>query len=620
MSNDVVVEEIKSKLDIVAIVSEYVQLKKAGTRMSGLCPFHNERTPSFSVSPDMQFWYCFGCNEGGDAINFVMRMEGLEFPEALKVLAKRTGVQLRQEDPERNSRRQRLIDVNTAAAKFFHEVLLKHPTAEAARKYAAEKRALKPETIEDLLIGYAPDSWDATSAALKKKGFKDEDVVAAGIATRREKGGGTFDRFRDRLMFPIRDVHGNIVGFTGRILPGSPDADKEEAKYVNTQQTDIYNKSSILFGLDRAKRAIRKVEYAVIVEGNMDVVASHQAGVTNVVASSGTALTEQQLDLLTRYTDKLVLSFDNDAAGERAARRGIELALQKGFSVRVLRLPPGAGKDPDDAIRKDVKLWQQAITDSVPFMQWNIDLVRERTDMDDPEAKKAASEELVGEVAKLTAAVERAHWIKELGLLFKTPESLLFEEVEKARGNAKFRPQDAKRNLVGAPSATQQAQQAAPAARQAPGRTTLLSQHVLGMLLAWPALCTAMDRFVLQGAILEGDFGELYRDFLAFYTNERSKDGAPEEALIRTYVQRQNDHAAKIIATARLRAEHEFEGLTDAGRRETLTSLIGELKNLHASRRQQELTYAMAQAEKEGDMATIQHIQEQLQTLMRGDA
>ncbi len=613
MAHDPVVEEIKSKLDIVQVVSEYVQLKKAGTRMSGLCPFHSERTPSFSVSPDMQFWYCFGCNEGGDAINFVMRMEGFDFPEALKVLAKRTGIQLKAEDPQKSGRRQRLIDVNAAAARFFHEVLMKHPSAETARKYAAEKRALKPETIEDLLIGYAPDSWDATSAALKKKGFTEEEIVAAGIATKRDKGGGTFDRFRARLMFPIRDVHGNIVGFTGRILPGSPDADKEEAKYVNTQQTDVYNKSSVLFGLDRAKRAIRKVEYAVVVEGNMDVVASHQAGVTNVVASSGTALTEQQLDLLSRYTDKLVLSFDNDAAGERAARRGIELALQKGFTVRVLRLPPEAGKDPDDAIRKDVKLWQQAITDSAPFMQWNIELVRERTDMTDPEAKKAASAELIAEVAKLPSAVERAHWIKELGMLFTTPESLLFEEVEKARGNAKFRPEDAKRKVAGIVPAS-------PGARKAPGRATLLSETVVGMLLAWPRLTELSAQILPDLGILEGGFGELYRDFLAFYTDERSKDGAPEEVAIRTYVQRLDENAATIAASARLRAEHEFEKLSDDGRRDALTSLIGELKHLHASRRQQELTYAMAQAEKDGDMATIQHIQEQLQKLMRGDA
>jgi DNA primase len=612
MANDPIIDEIKSRLDIVQIVSEYVTLKKAGTRMAGLCPFHSERTPSFSVSPDMQFWYCFGCNEGGDIINFVQRMEGTDFADALKMLAKRAGVQLRQEDQARSSRKQRLIDVNAMAAKFFHEVLLKAPQAEAARKYAAEQRALKPETIDDLLIGYAPDSWEATSNALRKKGFKDEEIAASGLTTKREKGSGYFDRFRNRLMFPIRDVNGNVVGFTGRVLPGSSNPNKEEAKYVNTQQTEVYNKGAILFGLDRAKRAIRKVEYAVVVEGNMDVVASHQAGITNVVASSGTALSEQQLELLGKYTDKLVLSFDNDPAGERAARRGIELALQKGFSIRVLRLPPGAGKDPDDAIRKDVKLWQQAIADSVPYMQWNLDLVRERVDLADPDAKKHAAQELVAEIAKLPPAVERAHWVKEVATLFMTPESLLFEEVEKVRGNAKFRP-------AGAPRPDLRTAPAAPVLRTS-DRYTLLSEHLFGLILAWPAGIAAR-RIELEQTPVEERYGELYKAFLAFYTQERSKDGASsEDVIVREYVQRQVPDAAKIVASARLRAEQEFGALTDDGRRGELTSIIGELKHLHASRRREELTYAMAEAEKAGDMATIQHIQEQLQSLIRGNA
>lgn len=596
---------MKSKLDIEQVISEYIQLKKAGTRFTGLCPFHSEKTPSFSVSPDMQFWYCFGCNEGGDVISFVMRIEGMDFPEALQMLAKKAGVQIDSYDPKASSEKQRLIQINTWAAKFFHEVLLKSPQAERARAYV-EQRGLADETVEGFMIGYSPDSWDATMEFLRKKGFRDEEIFKAGLAAKKERGTGYFDRFRGRLMFPIRDVHGNVVAFTGRIMPKADGSeDIEAAKYVNTQQTLVYNKSAILFGLDKARQAIRKEGLSVVVEGNMDVIASHQADVRNVVASSGTALTTEQLDILKRYTNRLVLSFDADEAGERAARRGIELAVAKGFTVRILRLPPDAGKDPDDCIRKDAELWKKAIDDAIPFMEWYIALAKERTDFSDPDAKKEAAGALIREVSKLPDSVERAHWVRELSEIFQTPEPDIFNEVENARRGV---------------SATQRQKDTSPppASKAVRGREELLSEHVAGALFAWPELADVAESSG-AGRFLHPEFRELYSNFVLFYNDQQETGGENTRNPLRDFVDRGNQNAAEAVAISKMRAEREFGELPEDERKSTLVNIIGELKLLHKSRLQRQLTTAMSQAEKAGDMEKIQEIQQQLKELMSAE-
>lgn len=596
---------MKSKLDIEQVISEYIQLKKAGIRFTGLCPFHSEKTPSFSVSPDMQFWYCFGCNEGGDVISFVMRMEGMDFSEALQMLAKKAGVQLDSYDERTSSEKQRFIQINTWAAKFFHEVLLKSPQAELARAYV-EQRGLADETVEDLMIGYSPDSWDATMGFLRKKGFRDEEIFKAGLAVKKERGTGYFDRFRGRLMFPIRDVHGNVVAFTGRIMPKADGSeDNEAAKYVNTQQTLVYNKSAILFGLDKARQAIRKEGLAVVVEGNMDVIASHQADIRNVVASSGTALTSEQLDILKRYTNRLVLSFDADEAGERAARRGIELAVAKGFTVRILRLPPDAGKDPDDCIRKDVELWKKAIDGAIPFMEWYIALAKERTDFSDPDAKKEAAGALIREVSKLPDSVERAHWVRELSEIFQTPEPDIFNEVENAR-----RGMSAARRQKDAPPP--------PAPKAVRGREELLSEHVAGALFAWPELADVAEK-AGAGRFLHPEFRELYSNFVLFYNEQQETGGENTRNVLRDFVDRGNQNAAEAVAISKMRAEREFGELPEDERKSTLVNIIGELKLLHKNRLQRQLATAMSQAEKAGDMEKIQEIQQQLKELMSAE-
>ncbi len=404
------VQDIKGRLDIVDVVSEYIPLKPGGSgAFKANCPFHNERTPSFYVSRPRQSWHCFGCDQGGDSISFVMRMEGMEFREALEFLAQKTGVVLPKFDGEKASQRKRLQDVNDLTMRFFRASLQNSPQAEHARTYLA-KRGVDDLTADLFQIGYAPDSWDALSIALAAKEVSEEEMILAGVVGKREKGTGVYDRFRNRLMFPIADVHGNIVGFTGRILVDS----KEEAKYVNTPETSIYRKSAVLYGLDKAKGEIRREDLVVIVEGNMDVVGSHQFGVTQVVASSGTALTSEQLGLLKRFTTNLAIAFDQDNAGNAATLRGLDLARAQDFNIKVITLPPEAGKDPDDAVRKNPELWKQAIKDAVGIMEWIYrNAFRDRS-TSNPEDKKLIARDILLEVKRIASPVERDHWIKKL--------------------------------------------------------------------------------------------------------------------------------------------------------------------------------------------------------------
>ncbi|MFH1078214.1 MAG: CHC2 zinc finger domain-containing protein [Patescibacteria group bacterium] len=435
------VEEVKSRLDIVDAVQEYLPLKPAGSgSFKGLCPFHHEKTPSFYANRPRQSWHCFGCDIGGDVISFVMKMEGMEFREALELLAQKAGVELPAFDPTKTTEKKRLHEVNDLASKWFRGILLKDPRAEAARAYVA-KRGIDGLTGDLWRIGYAPDGWTNLTEALKEKGVTEDELLKSGLVGKSDRG-SIYDRFRDRVMFTICDVHGNPVGFTGRILespppvipaqagnppegfPPSPSMlrgndnakteKRQEAKYVNTPETFLYKKSSILYGLDKAKGDIKRQDLAVIVEGNMDVLSSHQFGVTNVVASSGTALTADQLSLLKRFTRRLAIAFDADAAGNAATVRGLDLARGMDFDIRVITLPPEAGKDPDDAVRKDVNIWKDAIASAVPIVEWLYRNAFRGKDIHAPEGKKVVAREILPEFRRIHDAVERDAWIERL--------------------------------------------------------------------------------------------------------------------------------------------------------------------------------------------------------------
>ena len=423
------VDEIKARVDIVDLVNSYVRLQKAGVNFRACCPFHNEKSPSFFVTPARQIWHCFGCGKGGDIFAFLMDIEGYDFPEALKVLGDRAGVEVKKEDPKLKSERVRLIGLLDAATAFFEERLLEN---QSASEYL-QKRGLRSETISEFRIGYAPDDWHALGAYLKNKGFDDAEIEKSGLSIKAQtKNYGPqtinyYDRFRGRIMFPIADYSGRVVGFGGRVFPER----EKEAKYMNSPETPLYQKSKILYGLHKAKSDILRSETCIVVEGYMDTLMAHQAGTKNVVASSGTALTADQVHMLRRLSHAFIAAFDMDAAGENAARRGIDLALKENFEVRVARL--GEHKDPADAIAKDPAIWVDAVKNAIHIVQFYLDSALEKHSPRTPELSRAVQATVLPVVASLSSELERAHWSRELSAVLGIKEEIIWEAQKSFR-------------------------------------------------------------------------------------------------------------------------------------------------------------------------------------------
>ena len=438
-----VTEEIKSRLDLVDIVSESVSLRKSGRNYAGFCPFHqNTRTPSFFIFPETQTWRCFGaCAEGGDLFSFVMKKEGWEFKEALKNMANRAGVTLEETNPVNKAKKaaqSKQAGLLQAATDYFHQLFLYAPQAESARQYVA-RRSLTEETIEAFALGFALDSWDACRSHFNMQGYSDDELLAAGILTENQDKGSKYDRFRNRLMIPIRDVDGRIVGFGARTLEkdGIP-------KYLNSPQTSLFDKSHLLYGLDGAKRAIREARQAVIVEGYMDVMQAWQAGFRNVVAQMGTALTEQQLRLLKRYTKQFVLALDADAAGAKATLRSLQVAREtldrevevkfdaRGLvqqegrlqaDIRVMTLPPG--KDPDNIIQENPDEWPRLVEKARPVVAYVIAVATEGLDMDDAKEKTAVAQQVLPLIKDISDPIERDHYWQLLARSLRIDERAL---------------------------------------------------------------------------------------------------------------------------------------------------------------------------------------------------
>lgn len=418
------VDEVKSKVDIVEVISAYIPLKKAGRNLSGLCPFHGEKTPSFMVSPERQVFKCFGCGEGGDVISFLEKIEGWEFREALEELAKRAGVKLKSFAGKGESKqKEKILEINKVAAKFFSYVLLKHKSGEVAREYL-RGRGIHQDIWVKFGLGYAPDSWDKTLSVLKKKGFSNSDVAASGLVVSRQgSDGGYYDRFRGRLMFPIFDTRGNVVGFSGRVIVG----DEKSAKYVNSPETPVFSKGSVLFGYFQTKDFIREKNEVILVEGEFDMLSLFQAGFKNVVASKGTALTENQVKLLGRSAETVVLCFDSDFAGDKAARRGIEMLDGAGMLVRVIRL--GSFGDPDEFVHKDTDGFKKALKNASNFYDFLIESATSRFDPSTVYGKKKIGQELFGVIERISDDVVRAHYIGRLSQVLGVESSLITRNI-----------------------------------------------------------------------------------------------------------------------------------------------------------------------------------------------
>jgi DNA primase len=521
-----VTDEVKQRVDIVEVIARYTQLKRAGAVYKGLCPFHNERTPSFVVFPNTGTWRCFGaCGTGGDVITFVMRRENMEFREALEVLARQAGIDLAPpQEQGQGSSRERIFEANEAAAAYYEHTLLHHPAAEAGRRYL-ERRGIDAATRGLFRLGFAPDNWSPLRDFLLDKGFSLDLLLEAGLVKRNEERNSTYDMFRGRLIFPIRDRQGRVIGFGGRVL------DDGVPKYLNTAETQLFHKSHVVYGLDLAYRAIREQKQVVIVEGYMDVIAAHQFGFPNVVACMGTALTPEQLKQLQHFTHNFVLALDADAAGQQATIRGLNQARQSLARVRkpvagpsglefeqrlnaslfITRMPEG--RDPDDVIRADPAQWQAVIAAAKPLVDFYFDVVAAHADLTSATGKGQAVAELAPLIAELGDDVERQHYIQRLSRLVQIDEMTIGGRVQAAARTLRPRSTALAPTLNGprhrrsserAPAGETAALDAPPAAEPSPAQDRFAQEdHLLaclltdGNLLVW--LAATLERVHLPG-------------------------------------------------------------------------------------------------------------------------
>lgn len=435
-------EQIKERLDLVELVGSYIKLEKSGANYRANCPFHSEKTPSFYVSPARQIWHCFGCNAGGDHFKFVMDMDGVEFIEALRILAERAGIEIKREDPKLRSERTRLLSLMDEATNFYENNLM-------VRKDVGEylkARGMEGQTAKKFRLGYAQSSWDSLAKHLASKGYKNDEMEKAGLVLKSDKaGGGYYDRFRARVMFPIADSSGRIVGFSGRIYEEDAKGQKDaDAKYINTPQTILYDKSKVLYGFHEAKNDIRKQNSCVLVEGQMDLIMSHQAGVKNAVALSGTALTPHQLNFVKRLADNVITCLDMDEAGLKATERSIELALNSGFEVRAMPLP--SGKDPADLIKENKEKWISLVLEAEPIISFYLNVLKEQNS-DARQLKSEVEKKVLPYVIKVASEIERAHWVGEIAKTLGIREEPVWKEIEKIKLPKDSEPQEVREGM-----------------------------------------------------------------------------------------------------------------------------------------------------------------------------
>ena len=590
MTSSGIPAEIKSKLPVLDVVGETVALKRAGSAYKGLCPFHAEKTPSFIVSPERESWHCFGCGEGGDIFTFLMKRDGLDFREALARLAEKAGVELSERSAREDRRRARLREALEAAIAWYREVLLQTGQGARAREYLAE-RGFSEETLERFAIGYAPNNWEMLTKRLLARGFTPEELTAAGLGSPSNRG-GVIDRFRGRVIFPIRDATARAIGLGGRIMPGL-----EGPKYLNSPAGPLFDKSATLYAIDLARPAIRREKLTVIVEGYTDVMAAHQAGFGNVVASLGTALTAGQVALATRFADAVALAYDVDLAGETATQRGLLEELGPVVSkVRVIRIP--AGKDPDEFIRTDPDGWRAAVADAAELLPYFMQRAAAEVDMRHPQGRSAYTRRMLDLLRRIPDRVEQDSYVPGLAKLAGIDERVLREELARGPRAVPVRPLEPAAREVGEPMLGPLEREAltllllnpALAAEQDGEALPLRDEWARALGEAWIVAVKAdaggrpeLERFV---AGLDPATAELARSLLA---SARSRGVRPELDI---------DRESLRVCLLRLRKEQVQERLADlqalisVGAQDADTSAFRDLERqfqvLHLEREQLE--------------------------------
>ncbi len=588
-------ELIKSKLDVVEVLRGYLTLQPAGKNFKALCPFHNEKSPSFIVSPERQTWHCFGCSTGGDIFTFVMKYENLEFGDALRLLAEKAGVELRRENPAEYRYTGLLYDLNDQAKNFFRKSLAAAPVA---KKYL-EERGLAQQTIDEFELGWAPQAPEELSMSLLNAGAAPQDLIQAGLSIKTERG-MMLDRFRGRIMFPIHNHLGKVVGFTGRILPQFDTTNNPgtsgfvTAKYVNSPETPIFQKSKLLYGFWKSKEGIREAKSAFLVEGQMDYLMSWQSGVKNVIASSGTALTADHLHSLHRLADELILSFDNDAAGSDAAERGIDLAEANDFTVKVAVIAVPGAKDAADAAKADPASIRRAIDAAMPAPEFYFKkyLPEERVTEQELRSRDGLHKLriLLGKLQRISSPIERESWMKELSRRTGIPERTLEEEATKndAASGMPSQGQPAARFSQG----SQQDPAAGSAEGDAPRRQLTRQERLSEDLLA---LAVAQGNFAFLDDCV-GFFTPVQKEiFEILKSGQRRSDDPALDAAIDLIVLRDPDAMRGALAgdNAALKA-----GLAKEYYKERRHILTLAIKNAEARGNEVELAAALEEMKK----------------------
>jgi DNA primase len=573
-------EEVRARLNIEDVVGEYVQLKRAGRNFKGISPFSGEKTPSFFVSPDKHIWHDFSSNKGGDIFAFIMEVEGMDFRQALEHLARKAGVDLSIYESKGSQdlakRKKRLLQANDLAAQYYQHSLLKN---QHAIEYVFKMRGLSKQIVQDFRIGYAPTSGDALVQFLRKKGFSSSEINDAGLANR---FGG--DLFRGRMMVPLMDGTGQVIGFTARILSNE---DPNAPKYLNTPQTLLYDKGRHVFGLSQAKEAIRTQDYAVIVEGNLDVVSSHQAGVTQVVATAGTAMTEAHLRALKRLSGHVRLAFDADKAGIAATERAIPIASTVGVELTIISLPEGA-KDPDELIQQEVSLWQAAIDTAEPAVDWILTQYSKHQDLTTAAGKRTFTTAALNVVRHLRDPIEQEHYEKKIADMTQSSVEAVQAKLATVPVEAdvpKKRPVASSRGIQAADAAAYQDNVLSVAMIDAPSQE--LFSHT-------------------SSAIFIGEERQAVAAYLAKYPGTVIKSTPTDLQKFDTYV--------KILL---LKAETRYADWNDQDRYFETARILRQVENEHKKQTQVALTNQLREAEGVGDDIRASELRTQLNTLIK---
>lgn len=619
------IDEIKARIDVVDLVSESVQLKRSGKNYMGFCPFHeNTRTPAFAVFPESGTWRCFGqCNDGGDIFKFVMKKEGWDFVEALRHLADRAGIQLRTPSPqeqEQEEKNERIRELLEDAVTFFRHQLLNTPEGQTALVYLRD-RGLEDETIEIWGLGYAPNSWDATHTYFRSKGYTEDELIEGGLVSERETG-GVYDRFRHRLTFPIRDERGRMTGFGARVL------DPEDVpKYLNTPQTTLFDKSGLLYGLDKARKPIRTEDQVVIVEGYIDVIALHQHGHRNAVSPMGTALTEHQLRLIKRRTRRIILALDADAAGQQATLRGLQIAREamdrkkeisfdaRGLlrqearlqaDIRVTTLP--AGKDPDDVLRENPENWVKILEGAKPVVIHVMETLASERDLDDPKVKIEIADQILPLIADLPNSIERETYRQRLARLLRVDERALMRQVSQPpHGRRSYQRGSSRRSPLDTPEKDDHLHLPPTAAS-----THRREAYTLGVLLRHPHLIFRVDRALQQAGLTRlspDDFQ--YTDhqvMMNLILNSIDQDfDEPTQVAVGSLPLSLMDLADQALAQTEKLAPNELHMLED------LMQALLDLRRRRVNQNIDHLRFLMEDAQEQGELIVNQYQESMLQ-------